>query len=34
MFSLFKKVVEKEKADETFTPRRRDLAGRVFGRKD
>jgi radical SAM superfamily enzyme YgiQ (UPF0313 family) len=34
MFSLFKKVVEKEKADETFIPRRRELAGRVFGRKE
>lgn len=33
MFNLFKKVVEKEKADETFAPRRRDLAGKVFGRE-
>jgi radical SAM superfamily enzyme YgiQ (UPF0313 family) len=34
MFSLFKKVVEKEKADSTFIPRRRDLVGKVFGREE
>ncbi len=34
MFNLFKKVVEKEKADQTFIPRRRDLAAKVFGREE
>jgi len=33
MFKLFKKVVEKEKADSTYRPRRRDLIGRKFGRE-
>jgi len=33
MFKLFKKVVEKEKADHTFTPRQRNLATRAFGKK-
>ncbi len=32
MFKLFKKVVEKEMADNTYRPRRRDLAARRFGR--
>jgi radical SAM superfamily enzyme YgiQ (UPF0313 family) len=32
MFKLFKKVIEKEKADDTFRPRRRDLSLRRFGR--
>ncbi|OPY11424.1 MAG: B12 binding domain protein [Syntrophus sp. PtaB.Bin001] len=32
MFKLFKKVVEKEKADATYRPRRRDLIDRKFGR--
>jgi hypothetical protein len=32
MFKLFKKVIEKEKADQTFRPRRRDLTFRRFGR--
>jgi len=27
-------VVEKEKADRTFIPRRRDLVGKVFGREE
>jgi hypothetical protein len=34
MFKLMQKVVEREKADHTFVPRRRDLAGKVFGRAD
>ena len=33
MFKLFKKVVEREKADGTFRPRRRDLVVRRFGRE-
>ncbi len=33
MFKLLKKVVEKEKADNTYRPRKRDLASRVFGRE-
>jgi len=33
MFKLFKKVVEKEKADSTYRSRRRDLIGRKFGRE-
>ena len=32
MFKLFKQVVEREKADGTFRPRRRDLVVRRFGR--
>jgi hypothetical protein len=28
------KVVEREKADNTFVPRRRDLAGKIFGRAE
>jgi len=32
MFKLFKRVVEREKADGTFRPRRRDLMARRFGR--
>jgi radical SAM superfamily enzyme YgiQ (UPF0313 family) len=31
MFKLFKKVIEKEKADQTFRPRKRELAFRKFG---
>ncbi len=34
MFKLFKKVVEKEMADNTYRPRRRDLAARRFGREE
>jgi len=34
MYRLFKRVVEREKADRTFLPRRRDLAGKVFGREE
>jgi radical SAM superfamily enzyme YgiQ (UPF0313 family) len=34
MFKLFKQVVESEKADGTFRPRRRELAARRFGRED
>lgn len=34
MFKLFKKVIEKEKADQTFRPRRRELNFRRFGRTD
>jgi radical SAM superfamily enzyme YgiQ (UPF0313 family) len=34
MFKLMQKVVEREKADHTFVPRRRDLAGKVFGREN
>jgi radical SAM superfamily enzyme YgiQ (UPF0313 family) len=33
MFKLFKQVVEREKADGTFRPRRRELVVRRFGRK-
>ncbi len=32
MYKLIQRVVEKEKADNTFVPRKRDLAGRRFGR--
>ncbi len=32
MFKLYKRVVEREKTDGTFRPRRRDLADRAFGR--
>ncbi len=32
MFKLLRKVIEKEKADSTYRPRRRDLLGRKFGR--
>ncbi len=32
MFNLFRKVVERERADETFIPRRRELIDSVFGR--
>jgi len=32
MFKLFKKVVEKEQADGSYRPRRRELADRRFGR--
>ena len=31
MYKLFKKVIEKEKADQTFRPRKRELAFRKFG---
>jgi radical SAM superfamily enzyme YgiQ (UPF0313 family) len=34
MFNLFRKVVERERADETFIPRRRELIDSVFGRVD
>jgi radical SAM superfamily enzyme YgiQ (UPF0313 family) len=34
MFKLFKQVVEREKADGTFRPRRRELIVRRFGRED
>jgi radical SAM superfamily enzyme YgiQ (UPF0313 family) len=34
MSNLFRKVVEKEKADKTFISRSRDLAGKVFGREE
>lgn len=34
MFKLLKRVVEMEKADGTFSPRRRDLMVRRFGRAD
>lgn len=33
MFRLFKKVIAKEKADNTFRPRRRDLISRTFNRE-
>ena len=33
MFKLFKRVVEREKADGTFRPRQRELAVRRFGRE-
>ncbi len=33
MFKLFKQVVEKEMADNTFVPRDRNMAGRAFGKK-
>ncbi len=34
MFKLFKTVVEREKADGTFRPRRREMAARRFGRRN
>jgi len=34
MYKLFKKVIEKEKADGTYRPRRRDLLGQKFGRTE
>jgi hypothetical protein len=33
MFKLIKKVVEREKEEGTFRPRRRDLIVRRFGRE-
>jgi hypothetical protein len=33
MFKLFKKVVEREKEDGTFRPRRRDLLINRFGQE-
>jgi len=33
MFKLIQKVVKKEKADNTYRPRRRDLASNIFGKK-
>ena len=33
MYKLLKEVIEKEKADNTYRPRKRDLASRVFGRE-
>jgi radical SAM superfamily enzyme YgiQ (UPF0313 family) len=33
MFKLFKTVVEREKADGTFRPRRREMTNRRFGRR-
>jgi radical SAM superfamily enzyme YgiQ (UPF0313 family) len=33
MFKLFKRVIEKERADNTLRPRRRDLTARKFGRQ-
>ena len=33
MFKLLKRVVQREKTQQTFKPRRRDLAGQVFGKK-
>jgi len=33
MFRLFKRVIEKERADNTLRPRRRDLTARKFGRQ-
>ncbi|MBC8459333.1 MAG: radical SAM protein [Deltaproteobacteria bacterium] len=33
MFKLIQKVVKKEKADNTYRPRRRDLASKIFGKK-
>ena len=33
MFKLFKRVIEKEKADHTFRQRRRDLMSRAFGKR-
>ncbi len=33
MFKLLKRVVQREKAQQTFRPRRRDLAGQAFGKK-
>jgi len=33
MFKLFRAVTEKEAADQTYRPRRRDLASRAFGRE-
>jgi len=34
MFKLLKKVVEMEKADATYRPRRRDLIDSKFGRTE
>ena len=34
MYKLFKKVIEKEKADRTFRPRKRELAFRRFGNEE
>jgi radical SAM superfamily enzyme YgiQ (UPF0313 family) len=34
MFKLFKRVIEKEKADQTYRPRRRELTFRRFGRAE
>jgi hypothetical protein len=33
MSRLFKLVIEKEMADNTFRPRNRELAGQAFGRR-
>jgi hypothetical protein len=33
MFKLLQKVVEREKRDNTFRPRKRELAKQAFGRK-
>jgi hypothetical protein len=33
MFKLFKKVVAREKADNSFRPRRRDLIDQKFGKE-
>ncbi len=33
MFKLLKRVVQREKEQQTFRPRRRDLAGKAFGKK-
>jgi len=33
MFKLFQHVIAKEKADNTYRPRRRELANYAFGRK-
>ena len=33
MFKLLKRVVQREKAQQTFIPRRRDLAKQAFGKK-
>jgi hypothetical protein len=33
MFKLFQNVIEKEKADNTYRPRKRELANFAFGRK-
>jgi hypothetical protein len=33
MFKLLQKVVEREKQDDTFRPRKRELAKQAFGRK-
>jgi hypothetical protein len=32
MFKLIKKVIEREKADNTFKHRRRDIMSRTFGK--